>query len=999
MVGLPDPAALLRVPRATYRLQLGPDLTFDDAARLVPYLVALGISDCYISPFFEAASNRSHGYDVSDHGRFRDELGGEAAFNRFAQVLRHHGLGLLIDVVPNHMGIAASRNAWWTDVLMHGASSPYAPFFDIDWAPVKGELANKVLLPLLGDQYGVVLDRGELRLQLDDGRFTIHYYDTVLPLAPRTYVQILGHRLDQLEAALGSEHAALLELKAVYQLLLTIPHRTETNPERLAARHRETDIAQQKFAKLLETSGDVRDFITENVRLFNGTPGDSRSFDLLDGLLHDQVYRLASWRVAGEEINYRRFFDINELAAIRMEDPRVFAETHRLIFRLIREGIVTGLRIDHPDGLYAPGEYFRRLQRACYLETVHGKVAAEAAADSTARRDRALLEHYDAIQQERGASLRPFYIVAEKILAPGERLPDHWAVLGTTGYEFLNLLNGLFVDRQQAAAADRIYMRLLHQRPSFPEIVYQSKRLIMETSMAAEVSMLGHRLDRTSEKHRSSRDFTLASLTRALREIIASFPVYRTYVGDSGNGPSDRDREYIGRAVAAAKRRTPTMDVSIYDWIHDLLLLKFPAWSDEADHAEHLDFVLRFQQTTGPVTAKGYEDTAFYRYYRLVSLNEVGGDPSRFGTRVAEFHAANATRQASSPHALSATSTHDTKRSEDVRARINVLSEMPGEWRARVGAWQKANRRYRVVVDGQPVPGPNEEYLIYQTLVGAWPISLERLQAYLLKAIHEAKVETSWINPAARYDEAVLSFAEAILDPGRSAAFLADFTRFQTRIAAFGVINSLAQLLAKVTAPGVPDFYQGTELWDLSLVDPDNRRPVDWALRRRLLEALVKEIEGTQDLAALARGLLKNREDGRAKLYLTRQALAFRRERAALFERGEYRPLEAQGPLAEHVCAFARVAEGEVALTVVPLHLARRRVDDPPLGLDYWGDTWLPIPDDLGGRFGNVLTGETVEVGPTAEGRGLALGRALASFPVALLVRTASGSGPREGAT
>jgi len=980
-----DPAALLRVPRATYRLQLGPDLTFDDAAALVPYLAALGISDCYISPFFEASSTRSHGYDVSDHGRFRAELGGETAFGRFAEALRRHSLGLLIDVVPNHMGIAGNRNAWWFDVLMHGASSPYAPFFDIDWMPVKAELANRVLLPLLGDQYGVVLDRGELRVQLSDGRFTIHYYDTVLPVAPRTYVQILGHRLDQLEAALGAEHTALLELKAVYQLLLTIPHRTETNPERLAARHRETEIAHQKFARLLETSGDVRDFITENVRLFNGTPGDPRSFDLLDGLLNDQVYRLAYWRVAGEEINYRRFFDINELAAIRTEDPRVFAETHRLIFRLVREGTVTGLRIDHPDGLYAPGEYFRRLQRASYLETVRGKLAAEAAGDTSAWRDRTVLELYDAAQQERGASLRPFYIVAEKILASGEQLPDHWAVLGTTGYEFLNCLNGIFIDRQQAGAMERIYTRLIRQRPSFPEIVYQSKRLIMETSMAAELSMLGHRLDRISEKHRSSRDFTLASLTKALREIVANFPVYRTYVGDRGDGPSERDREYIERAVVAAKRRTPTMDVSIYDWIHDLLVLKLPAWAEEADRSERLDLVLRLQQTTGPVTAKGYEDTALYRYHRLVSLNEVGGDPSRFGTTVTEFHAFNVARQASSPHALSATSTHDTKRSEDVRARINVLSEIPSEWLARVRVWQNLNRRHRVVVDGQAVPGPNEEYLIYQTLVGAWPISVDRLQTYLLKAIHEAKVETSWINPTIRYDEAVLSFAKTVLDPARSAPFLADFTRFQARVAAFGALNSLAQVLLKVTAPGVPDFYQGTELWDLSLVDPDNRRPVDWELRRRLLHDVVKEIGGTQDLAGLARSLVETREDGRIKLYLTRQTLAFRRARALLFERGEYRPLEAQGPLAEHVCAFARVADGEVALTVVPRHLAKRRKDEPVLGPDYWGSTWLSIPDDLGARFSNVLTGEILEVGRTAEGRGLALGRVLANFPVALL--------------
>ena len=532
---------------------------------------------------------------------------------------------------------------------------------------------------------------------------------------------------------------------------------------------------------------------------------------------------------------------------------------------------------------------------------------------------------------------------------------------------------------------ERIYTRLLRQRPAFAEIVYRSKRLIMETSMAAELSMLGHRLDRVSEKHRSSRDFTLASLTQALREIIANFPVYRTYVGDRGDGPSERDREYIGRAMAAAKRRTPTMDVSIYDWIHDLLVLKFPAWAEEVDRAERLDLVLRFQQTTGPVTAKGYEDTAFYRYHRLVSLNEVGGDPSRFGTTVADFHAFNVARQASSPHALSATSTHDTKRSEDVRARINVLSEIPGEWLAKVRAWQNLNRKHRVVVDGQAVPGPNEEYLLYQTLIGAWPISVDRLQAFLLKAIHEAKVETSWINPAIRYDDAVLSFAKAVLDPARSARFLADFTRFQTRVAGFGALNSLAQVLVKVTAPGVPDFYQGTELWDLSLVDPDNRRPVDWALRRRLLDDLVKEIDGTQNPVGLARSLVETREDGRIKLYLTRQTLAFRRTRPFLFERGTYRPLEAQGPLAEHVCAFARVADGGAALTVVPRHLAKRRIDDPPIGADYWGSTCLPIPDDLGARFINVLTGEILEVGFTAEGRGLALGRVMANFPVALL--------------
>jgi (1->4)-alpha-D-glucan 1-alpha-D-glucosylmutase len=625
------------------------------------------------------------------------------------------------------------------------------------------------------------------------------------------------------------------------------------------------------------------------------------------------------------------------------------------------------------------------LQRACFLERVHGLIERGAAGNETAWRDRAVLERYDAVQLERETPLRPFYIVAEKILASGEQPPDHWAVLGTTGYEFLNLLNGLFVDHDNAHAMEGIYTRLLGQRPSLAEIVYRSKRLIMETAMAAELNTLGQRLDSISERHRSSRDFTLASLTQALREIVACFPVYRTYVGDSADGIRESDQAYIARAVAMAKRRTPIMDVSIYDWIHDLLVWKFPTWAQEADRAERVDFVARFQQLTGPVTAKGYEDTALYRYHSLISLNEVGGNPDRFGISLAEFHAANVTRQAKYPHALSTTSTHDTKRSEDVRARINVLSEIPREWRARVTAWQRLNRKHRAEMDGQPVPGPNEEYSLYQTLVGAWPISLERLRVYLLKAIHEAKVHTSWISPHAQYDEAILRFAEAILDPERSSVFLADFTRFQARIANFGALNSLAQVLVKMTAPGVPDFYQGTELWDFSLVDPDNRRSVDWTLRQRLLDALSAEIENTHDLAALARRLLESREDGRVKLFLIRQGLAFRRARAALFTHGEYRPLEARGPLADHLCAFARVGTDAVSLTVVPRHLAKRGTEDPPLGADYWADTWIALPNDLGASFSNVLTRERVEAHRTAQGRGLMVGNVLRNFPVALL--------------
>jgi (1->4)-alpha-D-glucan 1-alpha-D-glucosylmutase len=928
----------MRTPRATYRLQFGPGLTFDDAAALLDYLQALGVSDCYTSPFLETATRGSHGYDVSDHNRLREELGGETAFGRLAAALRERQMGLLVDVVPNHMGIAQNRNAWWYDVLENGAASQYAAYFDIDWHPVKTELADKVLLPILGEQYGVVLDKGELRLSLEEGRFVVRYYETVLPISPRSYGRILGHRIEALSERLGGEHPDVVRLKSLITWFATLPPRTEKDPERLAARRREKDIGREKLIALLAESEAIREFVAQTVEAFNGTPGQPHSMDLLDALLADQAYRVAYWRVAGEEINYRRFFDINDLAAIRMEDPEVFEAAHRLLFRLVREGVVTGLRIDHPDGLYDPAEYFRRLQRG-------------AGGD--------------------------FYVVAEKILAPGEQLPDSWATSGTTGYEFLNLLNGIFVDRANARAMDQIYLRLIKTRPSFTDIVTECKRLITETSMASELNVLGHRLNTISEKHRSSRDFTLSSLTRALRETIVGFPVYRTYVDGQ---VSSRDREYIARAIAHARRRA-TSDATVYDWLQRVLTLDSPDWATEADIRERLDFVMRFQQITGPVTAKGFEDTALYRFNRLVSLNEVGGDPSRFGVSLAEFHAENGARLRRSPYALSATATHDTKRGEDVRARINVLSEIPNDWRRRLALWQRLNRRHRANVDGAAVPGANTEYLIYQTLVGAWPIDAERLTAYLQKAVREAKSHTSWINPNVKYDEALARFAQAIVDRQRSAAFLDDFIPFQARIAHFGVLNSLAQTLIKITAPGVPDFYQGTELWDLSLVDPDNRRAVDWKLRQRLLGELEHELATTSDRAAVAHDLWLKKDDARVKLFLIREALGARRARPALFAAGGYRALESRGALAEHVCAFARVGSDAAAITVAPRLLARRGGATVPLGAEYWSDTTLELPAELAGRFTNVFTGEALE------GAALSLGRVLARFPVALLER------------
>ena len=985
-----DAGSPLRVPCATYRLQLGPDLTFDDAAELAEYVGALGISDCYTSPFFETSGAASHGYDVADHSRLRAELGGEDAFARFADALKRHELGLLVDVVPNHMGIARARNAWWADVLELGPASPYASAFDIDWDPVKRELAGKVLLPILGDQYGVVLDGGLLRVERDGGRFRVRYYETLLPIAPRSYARILGHRVEQLDKSLGAEHPAVLDLKSLVTWFATLPLHAEP------ARRVSATEGHRRLDALLRDSADMRDFVDRNVARFNGTPGDSHSFDLLDGLLDEQVYRLAFWRVAGEEINYRRFFDINDLAAIRMEQPEVFAAAHRLLFRLVRDGIVTGLRIDHPDGLYRPAEYFRRLQRGCLLEVCHGLFRGGSAAEW---RDQDVLSRYDALQTAGHVPAQPFYIAAEKILAPGETLPETWAVAGTTGYEFLNLVNGIFVDRMNARAIDQLYARVLRDRPSFPDIVYESKRLIMDTSMASELNMLANRLNRISEKHRSSRDFTLGSLRRALREIVAAFPVYRTYLGDdegteagaaghAGNAPSpqasERDRESIARAVNAARRRLRAVDPSIYDWIQDLLSLRMPEWADERDRQDRLDFVMRFQQLTGPTTAKGYEDTALYRYNRLVSLNDVGGEPSRFGTTLAEFHAMNVERARHGAHALSATSTHDTKRGEDTRVRIDVLSEIPREWREAVMRWQRMNRRHRATVDGRPAPGANEEYLLYQTMVGAWPIDDARLRAYMLKATREAKQDTSWTNPNPRWDDALAHFVDAILDEATSGEFLSDFRAFHAALVPFGVLNSLAQTLIKITAPGVPDFYQGSELWDLTLVDPDNRRPVDFGRRRQFLKTLVAEIEAATDLGALARGLMEAPADGRVKLFVIRQALAVRRRRAELFARGDYRPLEVSGAHADHLCAFARTGPGGPALTIVPRLLAARGVARP-LGDAYWGDTTVALPVEVRGPLRNAFTGATVEIDAAGNARSVRIGRVLVDFPVALL--------------
>lgn len=995
----------VRIPRCTYRLQFNQGFTFRDAQVLVSYLYDLGISDCYASPLFQACFDDSHGYDICDHTRFNPSIGSQEDFESFSSALKAQGMGLILDLVPNHMGISGARNLWWMDVLENGPSSSFASYFDIDWHPAKPELENKVLLPILEDQYGKVLESGKLRLAFEDGAFFVYYYENKLPVAPRTYSIILTHRLEALTEKLGKENEHLQEMQSILTALSYLPTRTELTPEKLEERKREKEVIKRRIAALYRNSPEVQAAIDAAVLTFNGNIGHPRSFDLLDALINDQVYRPAFWRVASDEINYRRFFDINGLAAIRMELPQVFKEAHQFIFRLLQEGKMLGLRIDHPDGLWNPTNYFRQLQVTYVLQKIQARSSA-AALENTAFGGESLERAVDIWFKDQLARkgddgcLWPLYVVAEKILCRGESLPKDWAICGSTGYDFLNDLNGLFVEVGNAKAFDRIYGYFIGTAIDFHNLVNSSKKMIMLISLASEINAFSHQLERISEKNRLYRDFTLNSLTFILREVIACLGVYRTYLTGQG-AVTPRDQAYIEAAVEEAKRRNPRTAEAIFDFIRDTLLLRNIQNFLEEDQGKLIDFVLKFQQITGPVMAKGVEDTAFYVYNRLVSLNEVGGHPDLFGITTAEFHQGNAERMRQWPHSLLATSTHDTKRSEDLRARLNVLSEIPGEWRAALSRWSRLNSNKKTVVDGDPVPDRNTEYLFYQTLVGSWPVEpmnsegfahfRERIAAYMRKATLEAKVHTSWINPNEEYDEAVKNFVYRLLDDRGKNRFLSDLLAFQRRVAFFGQWNSLSQILLKLTCPGVPDIYQGTELWDFSLVDPDNRRPVDYQKRRTLLNELKDTVDHSgEDLVPLVQDLLNTSPDGRIKLYLIYRTLNFRRLHQQIFSEGVYLPLGAFGEKKDCVYSFSRILAGEEIVSTAPRMVVQLTggVEQPPLGEKVWKDTWLALPPQSAGRiYRNLFTNEKLSVGEKEGLSGLSLADVFSHFPVALLER------------
>ncbi|HVC93232.1 MAG TPA: malto-oligosyltrehalose synthase [Pirellulales bacterium] len=969
----------VRVPIATYRLQFNSRFRLSDARALVDYLHELGASDAYVSPLFHSCDQSAHGYDVVDHDSIDPEIGTDDDFRELAEALRRRGMGILMDVVPNHMGISDANNRLWQDVLENGPSSPYADFFDIDWDTPERTLKHKVLLPFLGDQYGKVLENQELHLRFTAGRFYVEYHDHRFPLNPQSWTQVLELAQRRLAGRLPPDDPHAMELESIVIALGNLAPLDERDPERVHQRQLERQVVPRRLCDLLETNVSVREALGEAVTEFNGRAGDPRSFDRLEALLAEQAYRLCHWRVAADEINYRRFFDVNELAAIRVEDPRVFQAVHRLLFEFVGEGWVTGLRIDHPDGLFDPRQYFDQLQDE-FRRTAERRSGAATDDEPRHTSDR-------------------LYVVAEKILVSDETLPDDWAVHGTTGYDYLNLANGLFVDGRAADAMRSLYGRFTGKFTRFPDVAYAGKRAILDASMASELHVLSRRLDRIAEQHRYSRDFTHSSLRRALREVIACFPVYRTYVRPDSEPVGEQDRRRTKSALRLARRRNPELNASLFNFLGSVLLLEHPDQLDGAQRHERREFVLRFQQLTGPVMAKGLEDTAFYRDYPLLSLLEVGGDPEQFGTPVEHFHRRNADRLANWPHSLLASSTHDTKRGEDARARINVVSEVPAQWEQSIERWRQQNLKRKSELDGTLVPDGNEEYLFYQTLVGTWPLGplnadgrsvfIGRIQQFMSKALREAKLNTSWTNPNDEYEQAVSHFVAAVLEPGADNEFLGDFERFHAPLALAGMRNALAQVLLKVCSPGVPDFYQGTEWWDFSLVDPDNRRPVDFGSRAAALAALKTRARG--DLPRLMPDLLATWRDGRVKQFLTSQALNFRRRHHELFGEGDYVALDSQGNSAECICAFARVLGEYGAMIVVPRLTLPLGADDGPLWRDdAWSDTAVRLPWLVAGCR-NVLTGEShSQIDAGRGGVALRVADVLRHFPVALVEFTRS---------
>ncbi len=945
-------------PRATYRIQFGPDFRFRDALRRVPYLARLGVSHLYASPIFAARPGSSHGYDVVDPRRLNPELGTEEDFLALVEALQEEGMGLILDFVPNHMGVGID-NPWWADTLEWGAGSAWARYFDIDWTPPEPSLHGKLLLPVLGDRYGQLLHTGELRPSFDAerGTFVVRHPGGAVPLCPREYPDLLRDAAQRHYGGGG-------ELEALVREFPDTAGAVRSRTDRIA-RSREIDRIKEALAEVARSSAGARGAMEEAAQALAGVPGRRETFGPLHELLERQAYRLAYWRVAADEINYRRFFDIDDLAGLRVEDDEVFRASHGLVRDLLEDGRIQGLRLDHVDGLRDPDRYLRTLR---------------------------------GLAREVGASP---YVVVEKILAPEESLPKGWAVEGTTGYDFLADAHGLQVDPRGREGLDRTYARFTGTAEDFEARAVEAKRSVMSYILASELHRLAGSFSRIAKRSAETRDFTFTGLRRALADLVAHFPVYRTYVTRAG--PGEADRRHLDRALEGALDSggpDPGPDPTLYHFIRDVITLDLLERDPGAYRRREVeDASFRFQQYTGPVMAKSVEDTAFYRYLRLISLNEVGSEPYVFGVSPEEFHEANGRRLADWPRAMVTTATHDHKRGEDVRARLAVLSERPRDWHRAVRRWRRVNRHLRRDVRGRESPSAHDEYLLYQTLVGSWPPGLQpssaalagyrdRVNAYALKAAREAKLRTSWRAPDPEYEKALSAFVEGALDPNRSAGFLPDIQSFVEEVAPVGVVNSLVQLTLKLTVPGVPDLYQGTERWDLSLVDPDNRRPVDYDGREDALTdaapAAATPGDWPRDRSAEEwDDLLAVWEDGRVKQRLLEVLLALRTRRPRLVAEGSYEPAPSHGDHTRHVVAFHRKqGREELFVAVARLPWPLRRRDGTP-GVESLEGTALSLPPPAGGRpWRDVLTGQTL----SAEGRkGTSAAELFRTLPVAIL--------------
>ncbi len=928
----------MNVPSATYRLQFSSSFNFRMARDILPYLEELGISHVYASPIFKASRGSDHGYNVVDHNSLNPELVSEIDFDSLIDSVRNRGMFWIQDIVPNHMAFD-SENGMLMDVLEKGQRSEFFSFFDIDWEHAYENIKGRVLAPLLGRFYGESLEDSEISLCFGPQGFSIKYYDLSLPLAIDSYSFVLSHRVGTLRKTLGKDHPDFIKILGVLYVLKTV-----VTEEELSEVYDQVRFVKKMLWDIYRDNQRFREFLDENIRIFNGDKIIGDSFGLLDELLSMQVFRLSYWKIATKEINYRRFFNINSLISLKVQDRNVFDYIHDLIFRYIRSGKISGLRIDHVDGLNDPAGYIRLLRN----------------------------------------NFPELYLIIEKILVPGEELPVSWPVQGTTGYDFLNHVNGVFVDRMNGRAISKIYSKFSGFRSNFNEMARNKKRLIILELMAGDINNLAQELKSISSRDRHASDVTLYGLRRALTEVLVSFPVYRSYI--SWTEFTESDRKYLETAINQAEQYEPALASELH-FIRKFLLLQFPPYIDEAGKTEWTKFAMRFQQYTSPVMAKGLEDTVLYIFNRLISLNDVGGQPEIFGHSIKEFHHLNKKRFLLTPLSLNATTTHDTKRDEDVRARINVLSEIPQEWETTVKRWARLNRLRKKRIGRIYFPDNNDEYFLYQTLVGAWPLDssehpqfMDRIKEYAIKAVREAKVHTAWVKPDIVYEEAYISFIESIMEPTEDNHFYWDIQDFASRISRFGMLNSLSQTLLKITSPGIPDFYQGTELWSLNLVDPDNRRPVDFSKRKKLLDEI--RSKAASNIGELLDELCSQIDNSKIKLFLIWTGMQTRKAMSNLFEEGEYIPLRTSGAFARHILAFARMDKKNCSITVAP-RLFRKVAPDGsmPLGKSAWKDTSILLPRRIKGSFGNVMTGEDIEFE-----RHINVADVLETFPVALLV-------------